>query len=632
MDLAIDTHLARPLTLEGLKRRWRRIRDAVAARHRGLRNKWALGRSDTFQKIAIRRELKQAQKAILSRLTRLEFARWSTKKGRQNIKTLKIAQRVGTPSALYFRLDTVRMPRGRGITTSHMSEEQVLYELSLACGAPVTAYRHYRAGFWLTVERANGIGAIPRYVEYSRALMDMPQSAGPLDIPLGYGINQRFYHVDITDMPHLLVAGATGFGKSIFLATMLATVGQRSTPDQVKMVLIDLKGGASLGPFSGLPHLWDEAAEGREGDFLVAPQVYTRRETVLPVLKRLYYEMQRRMQLFNQAKCRDRVGYNRKNPHRRLPLILVVADEIQNVMLDRSLRHDVESSLVDVASMSRAAGIHLVIATQRPSADVLTGLIKANFPTRLSFNVFSGVDSRVILDQGDAAGLGRPGLLVYKSPYKLTKCQGPYISDGLIGDVVTKLAGGDYTIEVQNSIGTLDTVEWAIAENDGKYTADAIYKEFRPRGITYEDARELLQSVIAMDEIRVGNDFYRWRARDSRLVKLREAAEGEMIPVDAVTFEEIARWAIEENECVLSTRDVFDQFEGRASHKTLHGTLIEHDGEFVLIRGRVYQLINPGAPRPRELTFHASRFDSEGEIGDLVHIQNIKRDLSEATE
>jgi hypothetical protein len=586
---------------QDLKERRAQRRDARAKRRREREAERQIQRIERKQQRVLKKELKLAKKAILHRLTRLEFARWSSRKGRQQISQLKFAQGAATPSALYLRVDTVRMPRGRGITTDNLSDDEVLRELSLACGAPVRTYRHYKNGFWFVIERADGVGAIPHYVEYDEVLREMPKTAGPLDVPLGIGVNRRFYHVDITDMPHLLVAGATGFGKSVFLFNALLTVAQRTRPSYVKIVLVDLKGGAGLGPFARLPHLWDERTPNNDGsgDFIVMPRVYSRREEVIEVLKRLNYETERRFQTFQREKARDMNSYNRKHPNSRMPYILAVFDEIQNVMLDRKMKTDAERLLTDIASRSRAAGIHLIVATQRPSADVITGLIKANFPARLAFTTATAVDSRVILgNTGAAANLGRPGLLLYQSELKRIKCQCPFVSEALVDDVVDKLAAGDYTVEVNNSVGTMDMVRWALEENDGKFTIDDIYKQFRPRGVTYDDAKLTMGRVIEMVEIEVDGDFYRWRRRDSKLIRVDEDS-GSF--VDVVEFKEVASWALAENNGKLTHSTVFNAFKDRLTQTQLTDLLSEHENQDIELDGVVYVVDPGGGPVPRNL-------------------------------
>lgn len=585
-------------------------RDARMALRRERATRREFARMDKRQIGYMRRELLHTKRAISERLTRLEFAHWRINQKRYQISRLRFAQAAATPAALFLRVDTVRMPRGRGITTDALSDPGVLHELSLACGQPVSPYRHYANGFWFVIERAGGLGAIPNYVEFDEVFRQMPDSASPLDIPLGVGVNKRFHHVDIADMPHLLVAGATGFGKSVFLHNLICTVIQRAEPRRVRMILVDLKGGTGLGGYAGIPHLWSENREDVEGDegdpdiqvttrrkrregFHIKPIIYSRREDVVPVLTRVFYECERRFQAFTRAGVRDFAGYNRRNTHNPMPYLLCIFDEIQNVMLDKKERNDAERILTDIASRSRAAGVHLVISTQRPSVDVITGLIKANFPARLAFATATAVDSRVILNTGDAAELGRKGLLLYENEMKRIKAQSAFVSEAYAMDVVERVKSGA-PAKAYTSVGRLDMLRWVIETQQGAFDVDAVHAQFAPRGVKYQDVREALRE-LAVADVELDGDLYRWRQRDKRFIKVLDDGRLE----DALKFETIARWALESNRGRLSYRDVFTQFRKRTTLEQVQALLSDQDGKTITIDGDMF-VVEPGkGRRPR---------------------------------
>lgn len=605
--------------------RWAMYREQrIAAREERERQREAaravseVARIERHQAAILKREMHRASKAVVTRLTQLEFARIVQQGRNVKVSRVRFAQAAATPSAFYLRVDTVRMPRGRGVTTENLSAPEVLHELSLATGAAVEAYRHYEKGFWFIVQRSGGIGAIPAYVEYDEVWRQIPKTAGALDVPLGIGANRRFYHADIADMPHWLIAGATGFGKSVMLHNILVTIVQRNRPERVKLVLVDLKGGAGLGPYKGVPHLLDERRDvddapvvdptdgadipvtdvhkrHRDANFLIEPRIYDRREDVIQVLRRLNYTIERRFQIFTRAGVRDLPGYNFRNPSKRLPLILAIFDEIQNVMLDRGSRQDAERLLTDIASRSRAAGVHLVITTQRPSADVITGLIKANFPARTAFTTSSGVDSRVILDASDAADLGRKGLLIFQSELKRYRCQCAYISEAFVDDVVAKAREGMTVSSVEHAVGKLDLVRWAIHENGGKFTIDEVYRTFRPRGITYQDVKAIMVQVMH-ETLESDGKFYRWRKRDSCIVEVDETG----VFLGELTIEEIGRWALLENEGRISQRAVCEAFKTRASEKVIRALLQRVDGKIIALEGQRY-FVERGARGQRRL-------------------------------
>jgi S-DNA-T family DNA segregation ATPase FtsK/SpoIIIE len=238
----------------------------------------------------------------------------------------------------------------------------------------------------------------------------------PLRIALGRDVSGSPVVADLATMPHLLIAGATGTGKSVCLNSIVASLLFQNTPDELKFIMVDPK-RVELSNFNGIPHL-------------LSP-VVTDMEKVISALRWLVYEMEDRYATFAKAKVRNLAAYNRaaaKNGRDPIPMIVVIVDELADLML--AAADDVERMLCRLAQMARATGIHLVIATQRPSVDVVTGLIKANFPARISFAVTSQVDSRVILDTTGAEKLLGRGDMLYMAPDspKLQRIQGCFVS------------------------------------------------------------------------------------------------------------------------------------------------------------------------------------------------------------
>ena len=240
----------------------------------------------------------------------------------------------------------------------------------------------------------------------------------PLAMALGRDVSGQPVVADLARMPHLLIAGATGSGKSVCITALAACLAMNNSPEDLRMVMIDSK-MVELLRFNGLPHLYGK--------------VETNVERILGVLRWVVVEMEHRYRLLEADRARDLEAYNRRLSRKKdgdpLPRIVVLIDELADLMM--SAPDQTEHNLVRLAQMARATGIHLIVATQRPSTDVVTGLIKANFPARLAFAVASGVDSRVILDTTGAESLLGRGDMLFLNPEvgNPIRAQGVMITD-----------------------------------------------------------------------------------------------------------------------------------------------------------------------------------------------------------
>ena len=248
----------------------------------------------------------------------------------------------------------------------------------------------------------------------------------PLAIALGRDVSGHPMVADLSRMPHLLIAGATGSGKSVCITSIAACLAMNNAPEDLRLIMIDSK-MVELLRYNGLPHLYGK--------------VETNIERIMGVLRWVVVEMEHRYRLLEGAKSRDLDSYNRKLARRGdaapLPRIVIIIDELADLMM--SAPDQTEHNLVRLAQMARATGIHLVVATQRPSTDVVTGLIKANFPARLAFAVASGVDSRVILDTSGAETLLGRGDMLFLNPEvgNPLRAQGVMITDQEIEKIIT---------------------------------------------------------------------------------------------------------------------------------------------------------------------------------------------------
>ena len=287
-----------------------------------------------------------------------------------------------------------------------------------------------------------------------------------LAVGLGKDISGENIIIDLAKMPHLLIAGATGSGKSVCINCIIISLLYKATPEEVKLVLIDPK-VVELGAYNGIPHL-------------LVP-VVTDPAKAAGALQWAVQEMTNRYKLFAERGVRDHAGYNKAvndDPEAfKLPHIVIIIDELADLMMVAP--HDVEDSICRLAQMARAAGMHLVIATQRPSVNVITGVIKANIPSRIAFAVSSQVDSRTILDMGGAEKLlGKGDMLYYPvGTQKPVRVKGAFVSERDVESVVSYVKS-QVTVEYDE-----DVIEKIIASDDEPDTPAADADELLPQAI-----------------------------------------------------------------------------------------------------------------------------------------------------
>lgn len=265
-----------------------------------------------------------------------------------------------------------------------------------------------------------------------REVMETPtfiDAESKLTIAFGRDISGQTIIGNLAKMPHLLVAGATGSGKSVCINGIITSILFKAKPNEVKFMMVDPK-MVELNVYNGIPHL-------------LTPVVTDPRRASL-ALKKIVVEMEKRYELFSKSGARNVEGYNhmmKDNPDAVLPYIVVIVDELADLMMVAA--NDVEDAIARLAQMARAAGIHLIIATQRPSVDVITGVIKANIPSRIAFGVSSQVDSRTILDMAGAEKLLGRGDMLYMpmGASKPIRVQGAFMSDQEVETVVHYVQG-----------------------------------------------------------------------------------------------------------------------------------------------------------------------------------------------
>ena len=267
----------------------------------------------------------------------------------------------------------------------------------------------------------------------------MKKAKSKLTVSLGLDVSGNPVVADIAKMPHVLVAGTTGSGKSVLINSWISSLLFRASPQEVKLILIDPK-RVELIAYNGIPHL-------------LVP-VIVEADKILSALRWAMTEMERRYKLFAEVGVRNIDGYNELSGFQALPFIVIFIDELADIMAYAPV--EVEDTICRIAQMARATGIHLVLATQRPSVDVITGLIKANVPSRIAFNVSSMVDSRVIIDMPGAEKLLGRGDMLYIPPdqSKPSRIQGTFVSEHEVGKLVDNLKEREVPVEYTEEVLT----------------------------------------------------------------------------------------------------------------------------------------------------------------------------------
>lgn len=316
-----------------------------------------------------------------------------------------------------------------------------------------------------------------------------------LSIAFGRDISGQTIIGNLAKMPHLLVAGATGSGKSVCINGIITSILYKAKPDEVKFLMVDPK-MVELNVYNGIPHL-------------LAPVVTDPKRASL-ALKKIVVEMEKRYELFSKSGTRNVEGYNnlmKDNPAAVLPYIVVIVDELADLMMVAA--NDVEDAICRLAQMARAAGIHLIIATQRPSVDVITGLIKANIPSRIAFGVSSNVDSRTILDMPGAEKLlGRGDMLFLPmGASKPVRVQGAFMSDQEVETIV----------QFVSSQGEAEYDESLVPEVD-----DSVTEDQEPQDELYEQA---VQIVLEAKQASVSLLQRRMRVGYTRAARLIDSME-----------------------------------------------------------------------------------------------------------
>lgn len=344
------------------------------------------------------------------------------------------------------------------------------------------------------------------------SLMNFPEftNSGPLGFILGRDVSGDPIVADIAKMPHLLIAGSTGSGKSVAIHSLLISLLYKNSPANLRMILIDPK-RVELTAYNNIPHL-------------IAP-VITDGKKALGVFRWAIEEMEKRYDQLQAAGARDITGYNNSHPNDPLPYLLIVVDEMADLMT--SYGREIEGSIVRLAQMARATGLHLILSTQRPSVEIITGLIKANITSRMALQVASQVDSRTILDTGGAEKLlgGGDMLFISSELSKPKRIQGAYLSDEELNKVLDFIRDNNAIPEPKESEEEKESEEGAASSFDVHPKADLNFENYAKEDDSddlYEEAIQVIREAQKASASLLQRRLAIGYARAARLLDIME--------------------------------------------------------------------------------------------------------------
>ncbi len=395
-----------------------------------------------------------------------------------------------------FQVNTRDLPTG--VAIDNLRDPKVLESLRFALGTDVQVDDSNYGGFWYLVARIGGLGIVPKKIDYDEVIAMMPKRASSWALPVGVGQNKKLTHLDIRERPHILIAGATGTGKSVFLKNMILTLAMQNSPQRLRIILADFKMGADFIKLQNLPHLGtpsrvrlkkSEVTDiGEDGEVVheksedFADYLITEPEDLTPVLTWCNLETNRRNQRFAKLVDQDITNineYNAKFRRKPMPRILVILDEFPVAVLEVSKKEadGIKKAISAIARKGRSAGIHIVLGTQIASANVMDGSISQNIQTRI-VGKSTGPQSQVLLGSWFASYISaNKGRVAFRSDMLELELQTPWVSpkqaNALTQAIIEKWADNrDEDATAQKLF------KFALQQGDGHYDAEKIYKHF----------------------------------------------------------------------------------------------------------------------------------------------------------
>lgn len=411
----------------------------------------------------------------------------------------------GTVIQLHATVNPAVLPEG--VRLIDLTRPENVNELLPTIGHPARVMCDIE-GLIVEIQRAGKEG-LPDFITIAELWAEMPENKPPLTFPAGIAENGRRVWLDLDDCPHLLVAGSTKQGKSNMINGILCSFIRRLAPDQVQLVLFDLKQGMEFGFYEGLPHLYQDL-----------PTVETIDKT-LPALDKLERIMQTRMERIRKAGFKSANDYNlRHYGKNRMPHLVVVFDEWGTIALTPGIGKQAEAVLTKIANQARAAGIYIILGTQNPRADVVSTLIKLNFSVRFAFSV-DMPGSMAILSNQRAVGLPCRGRAVLSSFGDMSDIQTPRITDDLIRATVHKaITGKDIKAEVK--VDVTEILQWSLDNMDGMLSVNRLFQKFKGTKITHEQLKRVLREAEGQEFVLSGSKY---------LVKAASGKNGRMLSI-----------------------------------------------------------------------------------------------------
>ena len=525
---ALKNHLSERMELQ---------KKAAAIRQRIADNPGVIERKrEEDRLLQIQRQEAQAyEQLMISRFTQLGLCyRWVDKNGNKKIDAVRFSWCEITPDAIYYKVAaSYRSMFGSwgthlpyGVHMYDLMKDETLYELSLSCQRQVTAKSSPTGGAWIIVHRLDTNDGLVNQVRYTSVMEHYPRKyRAKLPICVGVGLNLNVIWLNIADYPHMLVAGFTGSGKSNFVNVIICTLITEHGPEDVRIILVDLKDGVEFSAYENIPHLHGKVVD------------------TVPDLADTLQELEAIMSDRNKqlkGKAKSLAQYNMKFPDKPLPRIICIIDEVASIMNQGDSTKRINHSLRQLTAKGRAPGVHIILCTQRPTVDVIDGGVKVNLAARIVGRMPSSTDSQAVIGSGDAKDLAAvPGRMLLQISPDPQPVQTPFIEEEDVATALKRAMEWERPAPLPVPEGFNDAAEWTpekIVELSlnflgGSLSHTRIWEEIKSEGgITNSQLRAMVKSIWAMDCIPFEGKEYRVDRSKGHIRKLVEIIRADETP------------------------------------------------------------------------------------------------------